>query len=76
MWVIDVCGLEEWNETRTANGSYFVKPRSGRGGIAEMIRGAGRRFGFGGGRSLAAGTYRVELDVDGKKTSQPLVIVR
>ena len=43
-----------------------------------MMRRFGGRFqrGFRGRRSLAPGTYRVELEVDGKKLMQPLVIAR
>lgn len=45
-----------------------------RGGVAGMIRRAGNRAR--GGRPLAAGTYRVELEIDGKTQTAPLVVTR
>ncbi|MAE77883.1 MAG: glycosyl hydrolase [Planctomycetes bacterium] len=154
MWIIDVCGLEHWNQEATASGSTLIEPRtvrsfprgpdggytsgarrwtapnpapgamfcallasapkkaalrvvdasgstlkefdleaeaglhvvtwnlvrSGGGGrgqrggrFGRMMRQVGRRF-TGGSRTLQSGTYRVELEVDGKKSVRPLVV--
>jgi hypothetical protein len=65
-----------WGLTRDASAGGG---REGRGGVQDFMQRMGRTMGdlrgMRGG-SLAAGTYRVELEIDGKTLVRPLVIVR